>query len=858
LLDSLLQESLVDKTKMLKKGLPGKGGKYAAKLKEKVGRLGRDKEGNVFLHGTMIIEVIAGKGLPDMEGWITKYYDKKDVTDGFVDVKLGNARIAKTRVIDNSLDPEWNETFRVEVCHRAKVLIFDVRDKDHATTEKIGIVEICCERLAELEEGEKLQGWYKIKRHHQDRGELHISVQFTPITPMADISQGHDVKGYFKLRSDCNVRLYQDTMVPKDLPWLNMVKGPDGNPPEPHSCWKDLYYDLVGAKHLITITGWSVWTGLTLFRGEEAKDIDGRTLGELLCSKADEGVEVKVMIWWQGVDVGAVTNFDRETYAYFQNPANYKNENNRVICAGTPRNAAGGDQLVTGEAPKAAAPMGLTKMAGDVFKRLQSTHHQKSVVCDIADTSSEDGKRQLVAYVGGLDLTNGRWDTPEHHIYKTLNSDHAGDFMNSNVKGADVSVGPREPWHDIHSRVEGPAARDVLENFIERWRQQGHLDPVAKDGPPLLVNNIDFVKAVDMNAVEKLEDPEREWNVQLLRSITSDSAAMKVREGQSQMVLTTKNGKIVDQSITQAYITSIRNAERFIYIENQYFMGSAYQWTKDFDVACHNTLPAEICAKIKERMFAGKRFTAYIVIPMWPEGDPTSVPMQAILHWQHRTMEMMYNEVGRALREANVPPHLGMHPLDWLIFFAPGIRSCDDLGHLAPAINGSLAEEFRKTQRQMIYVHSKMMIVDDSYIIVGSANINERSMAGTRDSEMALGCWQPHFSGSNSLGEVHMFRMSLWAEHLKTWEEIFREPESLECTQRVNAMSWENWQKYNYDYYELPKETLPDGHLLRYPIQVETNGDIKNLEGFVKFPDYPPKAKIFGTRCQQPLEKVTT
>ena len=32
-------------------------------------------------------------------------------------------------------------------------------------------------------------------------------------------------------------------------------------------------------------------------------------------------------------------------------------------------------------------------------------------------------------------------------------------IRNSNVKGADVSVGPREPWHDIHSRVEGPAAR---------------------------------------------------------------------------------------------------------------------------------------------------------------------------------------------------------------------------------------------------------------------------------------------------------------------------------------------------------------------------------------------------------------
>ena len=31
-----------------------------------------------------------------------------------------------------------------------------------------------------------------------------------------------------------------------------------------------------------------------------------------------------------------------------------------------------------------------------------------------------------------------------------------------------------------------------------------------------------------------------------------------------------------------------------------------------------------------------------------------------------------------------------------------------------------------------------MMIVDDSYIIVGSANINERSMSGTRDTEMAV------------------------------------------------------------------------------------------------------------------------
>ena len=37
-----------------------------------------------------------------------------------------------------------------------------------------------------------------------------------------------------------------------------------------------------------------------------------------------------------------------------------------------------------------------------------------------------------------------------------------------------------------------------------------------------------------------------------------------------------------------------------------------------------------------------------------------------------------------------------------------------------------------------VYTHSKLMIVDDWCLIVGSANINDRSMLGDRDSEMAV------------------------------------------------------------------------------------------------------------------------
>lgn len=34
-----------------------------------------------------------------------------------------------------------------------------------------------------------------------------------------------------------------------------------------------------------------------------------------------------------------------------------------------------------------------------------------------------------------------------------------------------MSKGPRQPWHDLHCKIEGPAAYDVLKNFEQRWRK---------------------------------------------------------------------------------------------------------------------------------------------------------------------------------------------------------------------------------------------------------------------------------------------------------------------------------------------------------------------------------------------------
>ena len=41
-------------------------------------------------------------------------------------------------------------------------------------------------------------------------------------------------------------------------------------------------------------------------------------------------------------------------------------------------------------------------------------------------------------------------------------------------------------------------------------------------------------------------------------------------------------------------------------------------------------------------------------------------------------------------------------------------------------------------------VAAQMMIMDDEYVLLGSANYNQRSLDGSRDTEIAVGAYQPH------------------------------------------------------------------------------------------------------------------
>jgi phospholipase D1/2 len=55
------------------------------------------------------------------------------------------------------------------------------------------------------------------------------------------------------------------------------------------------------------------------------------------------------------------------------------------------------------------------------------THHQKTV---IVDADAGNSRRKITAFVGGLDLCDGRYDTPQHHIFRTLQTVHKDDYHN--------------------------------------------------------------------------------------------------------------------------------------------------------------------------------------------------------------------------------------------------------------------------------------------------------------------------------------------------------------------------------------------------------------------------------------------
>ncbi|KDP33596.1 hypothetical protein JCGZ_07167 [Jatropha curcas] len=744
----------------------------------------------------------------------------------YATVDLDKARVGRTRMITNQpYNPQWFESFHIYCAHLISNVIFTVKDDQLAGATLIGRAYIPVEDVIK---GYIIDRWVEIldELHNPIGSKIHVKLQYVSVTQDTNWSQGiknprYDGVPYtfFNQRHGCRVTLYQDAHVPNNfIPRILL----GGKSYEAHRCWEEIFDAISNAKHLIYITGWSVNTEITLVRDPYRPKPGGEVkLGELLKKKADEGVTVLVLVWKDRTSVkhlkkdGLMATHGQETKIYFKNT--------KVHCVLRPRNPDDGRSKVQGFA------------ISTMF-----THHQKTVVVDCEMPDDTSNKRRIVSFIGGIDLCDGRYDTQDHPLFKTLNSIHHDDFHQRNFEGASINKGgPREPWHDIHCKLEGPVAWDVLYNFEQRWKKQV--------GEKFLIPQYEL-EANIIRPLPVLQSADTEtWNVQLFRSIDGGAVVGFPERPEDAAAVGLVSGKdnIIDRSIQDAYINAIRRAKNFIYIENQYFIGSSFDWKskdiRDEDINALHLIPKELSLKIVSKIDAGERFTVYIVIPMWPEGIPESDSVQAILDWQRRTMEMMYYDITEALKRNGIKAN----PREYLSFFCLGNRETKKIGEYAPPETPEPDSDYSRAQqarRFMIYVHAKMMIVDDEYIIIGSANINQRSMDGARDSEIAMGAFQPHHlaTAQPARGQIYGFRLALWYEHLGLLEPSFQYPESEECIQLVNKIADELWESYSSEVFD--QDLI--GHLLRYPIEITNNGTVTTLPGFEHFPD--TKARILG------------
>ncbi|KAI5019991.1 hypothetical protein ZWY2020_044879 [Hordeum vulgare] len=765
----------------------------------------------------------------------------------YATVDIDKARVGRTRTLDPSSTPVWNEAFHIYCAHDASHIIFTVKANKPVGATTIGRAYLPTDGAVLA--GQLVDQWLPIcddKRRPLDGGaKIHVQLRFTDVAAdQAGFRWGAGIgsprymgvpRTFFGQRRGCRVRLYQDAHISDAFAKRLRIQLAGEKLYEPRRCWEDVFEAISNARRMVYIAGWSVNTDVALVR-DPRKPSSG-TLGELLKRKAAEGVSVLMLVWDDRTSLGLgpfrrdglMNTHDEDTAKYFRHTG--------VRCILCPRNPDEGRSYVQ-----------------DVKTATMFTHHQKTVVVDGSGNAEASGSPGLVSFLGGIDLCDGRYDTQEHPLFRTLDTTHRNDFHQPNFPGASINKGgPREPWHDIHCRVEGPAAWDVLDNFEQRWRKQG-------DGDNYLVT-IDRGCA----AREAVLDAES-WNAQVFRSIDSGAAAgfPERPEEAARIGLETGKDHVIERSIQDAYIHAIRRARDFIYIENQYFLGSSYAWRRDDgvtveDINALHLIPKELSLKIVSKIEAGERFAVYVVVPMWPEGVPESGPVQAILDWQRRTMEMMYKDVALAIQAKGIQAS----PKDYLTFFCLGNREAPSPGEYVPpkkrpAARASTYSRAQQSRRFMIYVHSKTMIVDDEYIIVGSANINQRSMDGGLDSEIAMGAYQPNYLASSSRparGQVHGLRLALWHEHLghaaaAVGADDLLKPSSLACVRRVNQAAEQNWDMFAS---EAPQGDLP-GHLLAYPIGVSDGGEL--LEKTAFFPD--TKARVLGSKSTKLPSILTT
>ncbi|MGA8574171.1 MAG: phospholipase D-like domain-containing protein [Candidatus Cybelea sp.] len=318
------------------------------------------------------------------------------------------------------------------------------------------------------------------------------------------------------------------------------------------------------------------------------------------------------------------------------------------------------------------------------------SHHQKVLVVK--------GSNGLIGFCGGIDINSDRvpWGAAPSTSAGASGSDSSGNPASAATDGgttvdASSSSGTQgAPLHDVHCQVMGPAAWDLLLTFIRRWDH--HPDHAA----------------IDSSKGDLLGRSEAVPAASATPSSTGNSCSVAV--GRTFTPATPGTTVPKERDVQGLLLAAIANAQRFIYMEDQYLISPEAAAALNARVASLQHLTILIAASEISDLPCRWRYRQQFI-------DAVTNGLSASDAAKVRVFQLVSPP-------ASTPPTFGAHT----------------------------------------YVHSKTWIFDDELAVIGSANCNRRGWQS--DSEADAFIFDDAAPAAGSLTFAQQLRCDLWSEHL--------------------------------------------------------------------------------------------
>ncbi len=304
-----------------------------------------------------------------------------------------------------------------------------------------------------------------------------------------------------------------------------------------------------------------------------------------------------------------------------------------------------------------------------------SFHQKATVLVFETEDDSNFKRKEMIAYLGGMDIAHGRWDTSEHH---SKDPERDGN-----------------PWFDIQLKIEGQAVHDVLLNFKQRWEaidefidtNNNTCRPVNPDAG--ISNAVNSGIKIETDPI-KLKKVSGNTFLQINRTIPPFSCHAQINTADRDFV-----SEAGEDGSYQSYIKAIQNATKFILINEQYF------FSVELALELHEALKKATGPKCLILVLPKDLSESEKIDPLLFKGRQKA--LQALYYGGNYTGPSTGAKCAHyTINPTSTTPHVK----DKVVVLHP--------------INSAGKD---------IYVHSKHIIVDDVFMMIGSSNINYRSMS---------------------------------------------------------------------------------------------------------------------------------